>query len=93
MEAGQAPGAIAGAREGPVTGGRAALEVSGKGYGEAAAEGGRTPVDSKAGLDSGDGEIGVVGDDGDAPEPVIADTEGVGSGDAAGGVGEAGMGD
>ncbi len=31
VEAGQAPGAIAGAREGPATGGRAALEVSGKG--------------------------------------------------------------
>ncbi len=50
-------------------------------------------MDSEAGLVSGDGEIGVVGDDGDAPEPVIADTVGVGSGDAAGGVGEAGMGD
>ena len=50
-------------------------------------------MDSKAGLVSGDGEIGVEGDDGDAPEPVIADTVGVGSGDAAGGVGEAGMGD
>jgi hypothetical protein len=50
-------------------------------------------------LVSGDAGIGVVGvavgvgDDGDAPEPVIADIVGVGSGDAAGGVGEAGMGD
>lgn len=95
VEAGQAPGAIAGAREGPVTGGRAALEVSGKGYGEAAAEGGRTPVDSRAGLVSGDGETGVVGvavgDDGDVAVLVTAVTAGVDSGEAAGGVGEAGV--
>ena len=82
-----------------MTGGSAVLEVSGKGYGEAAAEGGWAPVDSRAGVVSGDGETGVVGvalglavgDDGDVAVPVTAVTAGVGSGDAAGGVGEAGV--
>lgn len=94
--AGQASGALAGAKAGPLTGGRAVEGVDGTGYGDAgtmsASWTGGVPERGLAegeteGLVSGDAGTGVEDAGGDAPGPEAAANVGVGSGRPAGWVG------